>query len=378
MSTTPSAATGASPLRTPLLVLALVVVLTLLAWPSFIGRIQYAKTREELAAIRDAAAGGELAPVGKLFTSLARIVGPAVVNVTSSRPVELVADEVGALWGPRSQLVEDESSASGVIVERDGLIVTNYHVIAQARSIEVRLADGRSFDAEMVGADAATDLAVLRIPATDLPTVAWGDSDRLEVGEMVWAIGNPFGLDRTLTYGIISATNRRGVLDDPLQEFLQTDAAVNRGSSGGPLVNVHAEIVGINTAIVGADFQGIAFAIPGNTAREVCRAILDRGPVERGFIGVQVDDPSDDALGGALVVQVDPRSPAAVAGIRRGDLVLRFDGRPVVDKPTLYLLATRAPIGADVPIDLMRDGEPLRVTVRVGRRPAEKGSDRGR
>ncbi|NBV45177.1 MAG: PDZ domain-containing protein [Planctomycetia bacterium] len=359
-------------LRTPLLALALVMVLTLLVWPSFMGRIQYARTREELAAIRDAAAGAELAPVGKLFTSLARLVGPAVVNVSSSRPVVVEADEVVALRGRRSQLADAESSGSGVIVEPDGVIVTNYHVIARSESIEVRLADGRRFKAEMLGADAATDLAVLRIPASDLPTVAWGDSDRLEVGEMVWAIGNPFGLDRTVTYGIISATGRRGVLDDPRQEFLQTDAAVNPGSSGGPLVNVHAEIVGINTAIVGADFQGIAFAIPANTAREVCRAILDRGPVERGFLGVEAGDAPDGMAGGALLVQVDARSPAAQAGLKRGDVVIRFDGKPVIDHQTLFLLAARAPIGNELAVDVLRDGAPLRLRVRVGRRPAEK------
>ena len=371
MSDRSSGRTDLAALRTPLLVLSFVTLLTLLAWPSFVGRIQYAKTREELAAIRDAAAGAELAPVGKLFTSLARLVGPAVVNVTSTRPVLLAADEVGALWGPRSRLAAEESSGSGVIVEPDGVIVTNYHVVAQARSIDVRLADGRSFDAELVGADPATDLAVLRIDATDLPTAAWGDSDRLEVGEMVWAIGNPFGLDRTLTYGIISATGRRGVLDDPLQEFLQTDAAVNRGSSGGPLVNVHAEIVGINTAIVGADFQGIAFAIPANTAREVCRAIIERGPVERGYLGVQVDDPPEEMASGALVVQVDARSPAAQAGIERGDVVIRFDGKPVADQRALFFLAARALIGTEVPVDVLRDGETLRLRVRIGRRPAE-------
>jgi S1-C subfamily serine protease len=188
---------------------------------------------------------------------------------------------------------------------------------------------------------------------------------------MVWAIGNPFGLDRTLTYGIISATGRRGVLDDPLQEFLQTDAAVNRGSSGGPLVNVHAEIVGINTAIVGADFQGIAFAIPANTAREVCRAIVERGPVERGFLGVQVDDPPEEMASGALVMQVDARSPAAQAGIERGDVVIRFDGKPVADQRALFFLAARAPIGTEVPVDVLRDGETLRLRVRIGRRPAE-------
>ncbi|MFM1903727.1 MAG: putative periplasmic serine endoprotease DegP-like precursor, partial [Planctomycetota bacterium] len=205
--------------QTSILFLGLVVLVGLIAWPSFIGRIQYARTRAELAAIADAAAGARLAPVAKLFTTLARLVGPAVVNVTADRRLRSFADEIAALHGlPQQPGVNDESIGSGVIIEPDGVILTNYHVVARADRVAVTLADGRRFAARLVGADAGTDLAVLEIDAKELPAAAWGDSDQIEVGEMVWAIGNPFGLDRTLTYGIVSGVGRRGVVDDPFQE----------------------------------------------------------------------------------------------------------------------------------------------------------------
>jgi len=184
--------------RTLLLFAGFVTLIGLIVWPSMAGRIQYAKTRAELSAIRDAAAGAELKSVGKLFTTLARVIGPSVVNVTSKRRVHTLADEIAALRGEATAGATDESVGSGVIVESDGVIITNYHVVSQSEEIDVALADGRRFKAELVGADAATDLAVLRIKATDLPKADWADSDTAEVGEMVWAIGNPFGLDRTI------------------------------------------------------------------------------------------------------------------------------------------------------------------------------------
>ena len=256
--------------------LCLVVLVAILCWPALMGRIQYAKTRAELAAIRDVAIGAELAPVGKLFTTLARLIGPSVVNVTSKRRVLTQADEIAALRGEAPRGATSEAVGSGVIVSADGVIVTNYHVVAQVNEIDVRLADGRRFVADLLGADAATDLAVLKIDADELPVAEWGDSDSVEVGEMVWAIGNPYGLDRTITYGIVSAVGRRGVVENPFQEFLQTDASINPGNSGGPLVDVHGHIMGITTAIVGRDFRGIGFAIPGNVARRVCEEIRAR------------------------------------------------------------------------------------------------------
>lgn len=369
--THPAASDGAANWRTLALFGGFVTLVGLIAWPSMAGRIQYAKTRAELSAIRDAAAGAELKSVGKLFTTLARVIGPTVVNVTSKKRVHTLADEIAALRGEASTGATDESVGSGVIVESDGVIVTNYHVVSQSDEIDVTLADGRRFRAELLGADAATDLAVLKVNATDLPRADWADSDTAEVGEMAWAIGNPFGLDRTITYGIVSAVGRRGVVDNPFQEFLQTDASINPGNSGGPLVDVHGHVMGITTAIVGKGFRGIGFAIPSNTARRVCDEIRATGHVERGYLGMALrglpaglsDSP------GAVVAAVEPKSPAAVAGVKPGDVVLRFDGEEINEPATLVLLLTRAPIGAEVPMEIVRNGEQQTITVRVGRRP---------
>lgn len=360
-------------LRTAALALGLVLLVTLIVWPSFMGRIQYARTRAELAAIRDAAGQAELASVGKLFTTLVRVVGPAVVQVEATRRIRTLADEINALRGVDSSSATDETLASGVIVDPEGVIVTNYHVVAQADEIRVNLADGRETEAILVGSDAASDLAVLKIDEDNLVAAAWGDSAALEVGEMVWAIGNPFGLDRTVTYGIVSGTGRRGVLDNPFQEFLQTDASVNPGNSGGPLVDVHGSIVGITTAIVGRDFRGIGFAIPSVTARQVCEEILARGHVQRGYIGIALRGlpPSLDARAGAIVLKVEPGSPAALAGLREGDVVVGFDGQLVAEPAVLVLLLTRAPIGTVVRLDLIRDGQSLELPIRIGRRPIE-------
>mgnify|MGYP003335542588 CR=1 FL=1 len=362
--------------RTLILFSGLVALVGLIVWPSLAGRIQYAKTRAELAAIRDAAKGAELRSVGKLFTTLARVIGPAVVNVTAKKRLHTLADEIAALRGEQAAGVTDESVGSGLIVESDGVILTNYHVVARSEEIDVALADGRRFEADLVGADAATDLAVLRIDVKDLPKAEWADSDTVEVGEMAWAIGNPFGLDRTLTYGIVSAVGRRGVTDDPLQEFIQTDASINPGNSGGPLVDVHGDVMGITTAIVGQDFHGIGFAIPSNTARRVYEEIRAHGDVERGYLGLALrklttgDDTADGvAIRGAAVAAVDPQSTGALAGIQPGDVVVAFDDAPVDDPASLVLMITRAAIGTDVPLKVLRGGRELEITVRVGRRP---------
>lgn len=354
--------------RTALLFVGFVLLVGLIAWPSFIGRIHYARTRAELAAMADAAAGAELAPVAKLFTTLARLVGPTVVNVTADRRLRSFADEVAALRGLPSGGVTDESIGSGVIVESSGVIVTNYHVVARADRIAVTLADGRRFAARLVGADAGTDLAVLEIDAKNLPAAAWGDSDAIEVGEMVWAIGNPFGLDRTLTYGIVSGVGRRGVVNDPLQEFLQTDAAINPGNSGGPLIDVNGRIIGITTAIAGGDARGIGFAIPSNTAREVTTAILQLGHVERGYIGLALRGTTDGTRG-VLVMATEPGAPGDQAGIKPRDVIVGFDDDPVASPAELVLMLTRAEVGTDVPIEIIRDGKPLVLNVEIGRRP---------
>lgn len=355
--------------RTVLLFLGLVVLVGLIVWPSLAGRIRYAQTRAELRAIRDAAVVAELSSVGKLFTTLARVIGPSVVNVTSVRRAATLIDEIAALHGglPGGQL--DESVGSGLIISAEGYIATNYHVVAQSQAIEVQLADDRRFPARLVGADAATDLAVLQIEADDLPAADWGDSDSLEVGEMVWAIGNPYGLDRTLTYGIISGVGRRGVVGNPYEEFLQTDASINPGNSGGPLVDVHGRVMGLTTAIVGRSFRGIGFAIPSNTARRICDEIRQHGQVERGHVGLRL---REQAGGGVLVAAVAEGSPAAVAGIKPGDIIEALDGEPLDSPATLVLMLTRLPIGNEVTVRLRRQNESLNVRVRIGRRPRDR------
>ena len=368
--TTPPRSAGAV-LQTALLALGLVILIALIAAPGVMERIQYAKVRGELAAIRDAAAVRELAPVGKLFTTLARLIGPTVVNITTTRRVLLPADESVALRS-ESRGATDIEIGSGVIVAADGVIVTNNHVVDEADRIEVTLADGRRFVANLVGADEKRDLAVLRIDAGELPAATWGDSDSLEVGEMVWAIGNPYGLDRTLTYGIISAVGRRGVVGNTFGNFLQTDASINPGNSGGPLVDVHGSIMGITTAIAQPGSKGIGFAIPSNTARRVCDEIIRDGFVESGFLGIQPEDPPagySSVSGAALVRAVIPNAPADLGGIMPGDLIVAFDGERVAGSTHLSLLILNAEVGSDVTIEILRGDRRLSLPVRVGQQP---------
>ena len=360
--------------RTLILFGGLVLLVGLIAWPSLAGRLRYAQVRAELRAIRDAAKVAELSSVGKMFTTLARLIGPTVVNVTSKRRVLTIADEIAVLRGETPTGATGERVGSGLIIESDGVIATNYHVVARSDEIDVTLSDGRRFVAELVGADAATDLAVLRIDAKELPTATWGDSDSVEVGEMVWALGNPFGLDRTLTYGIVSAVGRRGVLESPYQEFLQTDASINPGNSGGPLVDVHGRVMGITTAIVGKDYSGIGFAIPSNTAKQVCEAILASGHLDSGYVGMALRavEPDAPVAAGAEVVAVEPKSPAALAGIEARDVLVGFDGEEVTDPAELVLMLTRAAVGTEVVFDVIRDGRRQSITVSVGRRPRDR------
>jgi S1-C subfamily serine protease len=358
--------------RTVTLLAGLVALVGLIAAPSVVERIHYARVRGELAAIRDAARVSELAPVGKLFTSLARIIGPAVVNVTATRRAGQPADETMHLRTRDGESFTDVDVGSGVIVAADGLIVTNDHVVDDAESIAVTLADGRRFTATVVGHDPKTDLAVLRIDATGLPAATWGDSDGLEVGEMVWAIGNPYGLDRTLTYGIVSAVGRRAYYGDTLHDFLQTDAAINPGNSGGPLVDVHGSVVGITIGVMSATAKGIGFAIPSNAARKVVEALVARRPVESGYIGVVTAEPPAgySTLPGALLVRtVVAGGPADVAGLQPGDLLLSFDGERPDDPTDLAFRILHAEVGADVAVEILRGDRRRTLAVRVGRAP---------
>ena len=307
---------------------------------------------------------------------------PAVVNVYAARLVtERVAPSLGELFGdymPRYRQRIERSLGSGVIVDESGHIVTNHHVIANADSIRVQLADGRVADAKIVGRDPDTDLAVLKIDLTGLPVAVFGRSDLLKVGDVVLAIGNPVGLSQTVTHGIVSATSRQQLGIAPLEDFIQTDAAINFGNSGGALVDATGALVGINTAIVAKNIgvEGIGFAIPVNMVRGVLSEIIAHGRVIRGWIGIVPEDLSDDqarALGlaqsGVVIGNLYVGSPAQQAGLQPGDLLTAIDGTaPHSAQDALGRIASHKP-GTTIDLRGLRGGRAFEVRAQVGERP---------
>ncbi|HYA38141.1 MAG TPA: DegQ family serine endoprotease [Candidatus Methylomirabilis sp.] len=271
---------------------------------------------------------------------------------------------------------EEQSLGSGVIVDaKRGYILTNNHVIAKADEISVTLRDGRKYKAKLVGTDPASDIAVIHIEADNLTAVALGDSGQLRVGDFVVAIGNPFGLGQTVTSGIVSALGRSGLGIEGYEDFIQTDASINPGNSGGALVNLQGQLVGINTAIVGPSGGnvGIGFAIPVNMARQVMAQLIEYGEVRRGQLGVYIQDLTPElakALGvrqerGAVVTQVAPNSPAAKAGLKTGDVVVKVDGNAVTNASDLRNTVGLMRIGQTVTLDILRDGKPVRIEARI-------------
>ncbi|MGC4006939.1 MAG: trypsin-like peptidase domain-containing protein [Pirellulales bacterium] len=315
--------------------------------------------------------------VNKLFVSVAKRLNPSVVHIDTVRETTPRTDEFASLFGPHAQ--EPQSQGSGVIVDPAGYIVTNYHVIAGATGIQVHLSGGRrDFPATVVGSDAKNDLAVIKIDAPNLIAAPWGNSNDLEVGSMVWAMGNPFGLDNTLTFGIVSAKERRGVNNKQrYQEYLQTDVAVNPGNSGGPLVDLAGKIVGINTAIVGPTYQGISFAIPSNVAKDVYEQIRKQGSVSNGYLGVgltMVNEEIRKTMGlpdfkGAVVTAVAARSPAEAAGIQAGDVIVRWNDRVIEDPDMLTYQVARTAVGSRARVLIWRNGRETPLEVIVGERP---------
>jgi len=368
------------PNRLPLLLLLLLGVIVLWYLPILLERIQYSRTRGEVQAIKEALPRMDLKSLSKSFALVYRKIKPSVVHIDTQRRTE-ARDRFGlrGMFGGSGTMVE-EGEASGVIVDRTGYLVTSYHVVEDASEITVKLDDGRSFSATVVGRDPAVDLAVLKINATGLTAADWGDSDKLEVGEMVWAIGSPYGLDQTITSGIISAKGRRELGSSALQEFLQTDVALNPGNSGGPLVDVNGDVVGINSAIFGRAYQGISFAIPSNLAKEVYETLREKGEIIRGYFGVrlvpltpliahQIELP-DGVTAGAVVDRVVRGSPAQAAGIRPGDVIVHWNNQAVKGDGELQALIARTPIGAKIPVVLYREGKEMTMDASVIVRPA--------
>lgn len=315
------------------------------------------------------------------YQAIAKRVSPSVVhiNVQSVQP-DLVGD--GFYFNrPR----ETEGQGSGVIMDSRGYLVTNYHVVRNASEIEVGLSDGRRVTGDLIGADPLTDIAVIRVDAGELIAAEWGDSDRLEVGAPVWALGSPFGLQSSITHGILSAKNRGELAGNTFQDFLQTDAAVNPGNSGGPLVDSNGNVVGINTAIVGPSYQGISFAVPSSIAREVYDRLVADGRVARGWLGVEMN-PVTEVLAeqlrieprGAFVVKVSPGirgsgpSPALQAGISPGDIIIAWNEMEVGTPTDLSRAVASTPVGDEAEVRLLRDGREITMRVKVGLRPRNR------
>ncbi|APG28529.1 peptidase [Syntrophotalea acetylenivorans] len=325
------------------------------------------------------------------FVTLSEQLKPAVVNINTSKTVQSRRPALPGLRGPQSDLFEDffehffqgqpnrsrqqRSLGSGFIISADGYILTNHHVVNDADEIKVKLADGRSFTAELQGGDSKLDLALLKIDtgSEKLPVASLGNSESLKVGEWVMAIGNPFGLAQTVTVGIVSAKGRV-IGAGPYDDFIQTDASINPGNSGGPLFNVRGEVVGINTAIV-AGGQGIGFAIPVDIAKDVIAQLRETGQVVRGWLGVMVQAMTEELAAsfglkqakGALVTEVVSGSPAEKAGVLRGDVILSVNGRVVDELNDLPKQVAALPVGESAQITVFRDGKKRRLEVMIAR-----------
>jgi serine protease Do len=339
-----------------------------------------------------------LSKTGQAMAEVAAAVKPAVVNISSTRIIKtqgipspffndpffrkFFGDEFGHLERPREH--KQASLGSGVIVDKDGYILTNNHVIKDADEINVKLSDEREFKGKVIGTDPKTDIAVIKINSNHLPIINWGDSDKLKVGETVIAIGNPYGLNQTVTSGIVSATGRANVGIADYEDFIQTDAAINPGNSGGALVNVRGELIGINTAIFSTSggYQGIGFAIPSNMAKAVMENLIKRGKVIRGWLGVTIQPVTPELAKqfnlkeekGVLIGDVVEDSPAEKAGLQRGDVIVEYDGKEADEPAGLRNMVANTLPNKEVTIKILRDGKPKTVKVTIAELPAEMQS----
>jgi len=335
----------------------------------------------------------------RAYERIVQAITPAIVYIRTEQVVKMEESPLlidpslrEFFGGPFPQMPREQRQhalGSGVVFDPNGYIVTNNHVIDHARSVEVMLTNKRVYKAKVVGTDPDIDIAVLKIDAKQLPTVSIGDSSTLHVGDTVMAFGNPFGLNFTVTRGTVSALGRSQFKIEPLQDFIQTDAAINPGNSGGALVDVKAQMVGINTAILSGNsgpggeggFMGIGFAIPINMAKRSIESLVKTGKVTRGYLGASVGPLSQELANefkvsdtsGAFVQHITQGGPADRAGIRPGDVIRKFDGRSVTDSDQLLAMVAGANPGSTVPVELLRNGEPLILKVTLDQRPSDLG-----
>jgi serine protease Do len=330
---------------------------------------------------------GVLSRTNQAMAELVSAVTPSIVNISSTKTVKthgfqspffndpffrrFFGDEFGHFDQPREY--KQSGLGSGVIVDKDGYILTNNHVIKDADEIMVKLSDKREFKGKVIGADPKTDLAVIRIDDGDLPVIKIGDSDDLQVGETVIAIGNPYGLSQTVTSGIVSAKGRANVGIADYEDFIQTDAPINPGNSGGALVNIKGELVGINTAIFSTSggYQGIGFAIPTNMAKAVMNSLIKEGKVIRGWLGVSIEHFDLKEKKGALVAEVVEDSPAEKAGVERGDVIIKYDGKLVEDPDHLRNMVAATLPGSKVEVVVSRDGKGKDIVIKIAEIPSD-------
>ncbi len=344
----------------------------------------------------------EVSPDARVFlnkmsdylSEVAEVTRPSVVNISTTTTMSVKDNPMGQLFNDPffrkffgdnfdhpdlPKKYKSSALGSGVIVSKDGYILTNYHVIKNADEIKVRLYDKREFKGKVVGYDPLTDIAVIKIDAKDLPAIKMGDSGKLKAGDVVLAIGNPFGLNQTVTMGIVSAVGRTNMGISAYEDYIQTDAAINPGNSGGALVNANGELVGINSAIFSTSggYMGVGFAIPSNLADSVVQSILKYGKVIRGWLGVEIQDLTSDlakSFGvktekGALVTEVMKNSPAGKAGLKRGDMIVEFDGKPVDNTTSLRNMVGNTAPGKTVKVKVIRQGKEEILTVTLEELP---------
>lgn len=377
-------ATGPARSASPTLLWVLTILLALILAPYLIERIQYALVRgratAEAEVARDKLAQMPAHAIG--YADVVKAIAPSVVGVETTRVVETAENEqLPPLLRRRFPSLRSEGEGSGVIIDNEGYILTNNHVIDEATEVAVKLSDGRTIrDVTIVGKDPESDIALLKIATGGLMAAEWGDSDALKVGDPVLAVGSPFGLEQTVTAGILSAKGRSGVVQDvSYEDFLQTDAAVNPGNSGGPLVDLRGQVVGINTAIVGRAYQGISFSIPATMARRVYEELRSSGSVARGWLGVAVQPLTAElaeqfgleSTDGALVADLVAGAPAERSGIQPGDVILRVGEVDVVEPRDLIFAVADLEPGTRIPIELLRGGERRTIEVAIGQRPVQ-------